>query len=131
MFDRISVKISRFLSRFQDFGQDFKISGEILRFQARFQRFQDFRQDFQKISRFKQRFQDFYKISKRFQRFRLRVYEISRSCRPLGCSHVVPDFGYVTTKRSSGCSLNFSRSSSKLCLSMEGGNGTPSIMFVL
>ena len=33
-------------SRFRDFCQDFKISGKISRFQARFQRFQDFRQDF-------------------------------------------------------------------------------------
>ena len=72
MFNRISVKISRFLSRFQDFWQDFKISGQILRFQARFQRFQDFRQDFRdfKISgKISKRFQDLnkdFKISIRF-----------------------------------------------------------------
>ena len=49
-----------YLSRFQDFGQDFKISGEISRFRARFQ---DFGRDFKisgkisMISRFQARFQ--------------------------------------------------------------------------
>ena len=55
-FGEISVKISRFQSRFQDIGQDFEISRKISRKISCFhERFQDFRGDF-KISR---RFQDF------------------------------------------------------------------------
>ena len=61
-----------FQSRFRDFCQDFKISGKISRFQARFQ---DFRQDFRdfkisgkisEISRFQARFPKDFKISIRF-----------------------------------------------------------------
>ena len=69
-----------YLSRFQDFGQDFKISGEISRFQARFQRFQDFRQDFKisgKISRFQARFQDFMQDFKISCKISIETYEIS------------------------------------------------------
>ena len=61
-----------FQSRFRDFCQDFKISGKISRFRARFQ---DFRQDFRdfkisgkisEISRFQARFPKDFKISIRF-----------------------------------------------------------------
>ena len=74
-----------YLSRFQDFGQDFKISGEISRFRARFQ---DFRQDFRdfkisgKISRFQARFQDFMQDFKISCKISIETYEISRVSDP-------------------------------------------------
>ena len=76
-----------YLSRFQDFGQDFKISGEISRFRARFQDFRQYFRDFKisgKISRFQARFQDFMQDFKISCKISIETYEISRVSDPSG-----------------------------------------------
>ena len=87
-FGEISVKISRFQSRFQDFGQDFEISRKISRFHVRFQ---VFTKDFKisgEISRFHEDFKISRKISKISVEISARAYGISASGGPLGSESI-------------------------------------------
>ena len=65
----ITEKIPYEISKSWDFAKDFRISAKISRFQSRFQ-------DFTKISRFHLRFQDFtedFKISLKISRFHFKI----------------------------------------------------------